>query len=109
MGAVASFIVIATFLKRSKARIRATSVQINRVERTTHNEPAYENVMLSPSPSASAINTQDNVAYGNTRKSTRGAGATQEVPIYEEVTDPIPLVSTIATQDNIAYGCTQQL
>ena len=136
---VASLIVIAILLKRSKAKIRAASAQSNTAEETTHNEPAYENVMLSLLPSVSAINTQDNVAYGN----TRGAGATQDVPIYqnytgpvgiigtqdniayghtktiagamqdvpmyEDVTDPIPLVSTVVTQDNVAYGCTQQL
>ena len=49
---VASIIVIATFL-RSKAKIRVVSIQSNRAEESTHNEPAYENVMLSPSPSCS--------------------------------------------------------
>ena len=49
---VASIIAIATFL-RSKAKTRAVSVQSNRAKKSTHNEPAYENVKLSPSPSAS--------------------------------------------------------
>ena len=141
MGGVASLVVIAIFLKRSKAKIRAASAQSNRAEETTHkyNEPAYENVTLSPLPSVSVINTHDNVAYGHTT-STRGAmqdvpiyqndtcpssrtgintqdnvaygcaktsikraGATQDVPMYKEVTDPI------STQDNAAYGCTLQL
>ena len=111
VGAVASLTVIATFLKRSKVKIRTASVQSNRAEEITHNEPVYGNVTPSPLPSVSAINTQDNVAYGNTRTSTREERATciQDVPMYEEVTDPISLVSTIDTQDNAAYGCTQQL
>jgi hypothetical protein len=106
VGAVASLTVITIFIKRSKAKTRAVSVQSNRAEGTTHNEPGYENVTLSPSPSVSAINTQDNVAYGHTRTSTRRAGVMQDVAMYESVTDPISLVSTI---DNVAYGCTQQL
>ena len=143
---VASIIATATYL-RSKAKVRAVSIQSNKAKESTHNEPAYENVMLSPLPSASAINTQDNVAYGNTRTSIRGAtkdiptyqndtdfssragivniqdnvaygrtktsiigaGATQDISMYEEVTGPLPLVSTIATQDNVAYCCIQQL
>ena len=56
---VASIIVIATFL-RSKAKTRVVSVQSNRAKESTHNEPAYENVKLSPLPSASVINAQDN-------------------------------------------------
>ena len=108
VGAVASLIAIVIFLKRSKAKIRAVSVQSKKTEGTTHYEPAYENVMLSPSLSVNAINTHDNVAYGNIKTSTRGAGATQQdVPMYEKVTDPIPLVSTIDTQDNVAYDCKQ--
>jgi hypothetical protein len=99
VGAVASLIVIAIYLKRSKAKTRAESVQSNRA----HNEPEYENITLSPLPSVSAINTQDNVAYGHTRTSTRRG----DVPMYEDVTDPLPLVSTIDTQDNVAYGCTK--
>jgi hypothetical protein len=99
VGAVASLIVIAIYFKRSKAKTRAVSVQSNRA----HNEPEYENVSLSPLPSVSAINTQDNVAYGHTRPRIRRG----DVPMYEDVTDPIPLVSTIDTQDNVAYGCTK--
>jgi hypothetical protein len=77
------------------------SVQSNRAR----NEPAYENVTLSPLPSVSAINTQDNIAYGRTRTSIRGD--MQDIPVYESVTGPLPLISTIDTQDNVAYGCTQ--
>ena len=62
-----------------------------------------------PSSRVGIVNTQDNVAYGRAKTSTRGAKATQDEPMYEEVTGPLPLVSTIATQDNVAYGCTQQL
>ena len=79
-GVVASATVIVIFLKRSKAKIRAVYVQSNRAERTTYNEPAYGNVIPSPLPSVSAINTHDNVAYGCAKTSTRGAGATQDVP-----------------------------
>jgi hypothetical protein len=102
VGAVASFTVIAIFLKRKKAKSTTVSVQPNRAKGTTRNEPAYENVTLSPLPSVSAINTQDNVAYGHTKTSTRRAGATQDVPMYESVTGPLPIVSTIDTHDNVA-------
>ena len=87
VGAVVSSTVIVIFIKRSKAKIRAASVQLNNGERTTHNEQAYGNVMPTPLPSVSAINTHDNVAYSQTKP--RGAGATQKVPMYEEITDPI--------------------
>ena len=103
MGAVASLTVIPIFLKKSEVKIRAAS---HRAEETTHNEPVYGNVMLSPLPSVSAINTQDNVAYGNTRASTRGAGATQDVPMYQNDTGPLPPVRIISTQDNVTYGHT---
>ena len=83
------------------------SVQSNRAEETTHNELAYENVKLSPLPSVSAINTQNNVAYGNTRTSTRREGAMQYVPTYQNDTGPIPPVCVISTQDNVAYGHTR--
>ena len=107
VGAMASLIVIAILLKRSKAKIRAASVQSNRAERTAHNEPVYKNVMLSPLPSVSAINTQDNAAYGHTRTSTRGVGATQDVPTYQNYTGPLPPVRIISAQDNVAYGHTR--
>ena len=128
VGVMVSLIVISIFIKRSKAKIRAASVQSNRAEGTTHNEPNYENVTLSPSPSASAINTQDvpiiyqndisllppasintqdNVAYGHTRISIRGTGATQDVPTYQNDTGPLPPVCIISTQDNVAYGHTK--
>ena len=89
VGAVASSTVIVIFLKRSKAKIRAASVQSNNGERTTHNEQAYGNVIPGPLLSASAINTHDNVAYGHTKISTRGAGAIKDVPMYEEITNRI--------------------
>ena len=99
VGAVASLTVI---LKRSRAKIRAVSVQSNRAEETTHNELVYENVTHSPSPSASAINTQDNVAYGNTRTST--TGATHDIPTYQNEICPFSQVGIVNTQDNVAYG-----
>ena len=95
-----------SYFLRSKAKTRAVSVQSNRAKKSTHNEPAYENVKLSPLPSASVINTQDNVAYGHTRTSTRGAGATQNVPIYQNDIGPLPLVNT---QNNVAYGHTKTI
>ena len=98
VGAVASSTVIVIFLKRSKVKIRGVSVQSNNGEKTTHSEQAYGNVMPTPLPSVSAINTHDNVAYGCIKTSTRGARATQNVPMYEEITDP--------TQENVAYDCT---
>jgi mannitol-specific phosphotransferase system IIBC component len=109
VGAVASLTVTAIILKRRKEKTRAVSVQPNRTEEITRNEPGYENVTLSPLSSVSAINTQDNVAYGHTRTSTRRGGVMQDVAMYESVIGPLPLVSTIDTQDNVAYGCTQQL
>ena len=89
VGAVASSTVIVIFLKRSKAKIRAVSVQPNDGERTTQNEQAYGNVTPSPLPSVSAINTHDNVAYGHSKTLARGEEATQQVPMYEEITYPI--------------------
>ena len=103
VGAVTSLTVIVIFLKRSRAKIRAVSVQSNRAEETTHNELVYENVKLSPLPSASAINAQDNVAYGQTSSSTRGA--TQDIPTYQNDTGPSSRVGIVNTQDNVAYGC----
>ena len=104
VGAVASLTVIAIFLKKSQVKNRTAS---NRAEETTQNESVYENATLSPLPSASAINTQDNVAYGHTRTSTRGEGATQDVPTYQNDTGPLPPVCVISTQDNVAYGHTK--
>ena len=104
VGAVTSFIVIAVFLKKSKAKIRTVFEQSNRAESTTLRESDYENITLSPSPSVSAINTQDNVAYGHTRISIRGARATQNVPMYQNDTNPVGIIST---QDNVAYGQTK--
>jgi hypothetical protein len=88
--------VTAIYLKRSKAKTRAVSVQSNRAR----NEPTYENVTLSPLPSVSAINTQDNVAYGHTRTSTR-RGSTLDV---QTDNGPLPLVNT---HENVAYGHTK--
>ena len=57
--------VTAIILTRSKAKIKTLEVQlINRVERSTHMESTYEDVTVHLS-SVSAINTQDNVAYGH--------------------------------------------
>jgi hypothetical protein len=101
VGAVASLTVIAIFLKRSKAKTRAVSVQSNRAEGTTRNEPGYENVMPSPSPS---ISTQDNVAYGHERTSTRRTGSTLDV---QNDIGRLPPASSINTHNNVAYGHTK--
>jgi hypothetical protein len=56
--------VIAINMRRSKAKIKAA---LNRAGGGIHNvEPVYEDV-TGPSPSVSAINTLDNVAYGHTK------------------------------------------
>ena len=62
---VVSTTVIVIILMRSKAKIKTASDQqlISRAERT---EPMYEDV-TGPQLSLSAINTQDNVAYGHTQ------------------------------------------
>ena len=66
---VISTIAIVIISMRSKAKIRAALEQSNRAERTStiHMDSMYEDV-TGPSPSASAINTQVNVAYGHTHK-----------------------------------------
>ena len=63
--------IIVIILKRSKAKIKAVLdlQQISRAERSTHMETMYEDV-TGPVPSVSAINTQDNVAYGHTKAPT---------------------------------------
>jgi hypothetical protein len=104
MGAVVSVTVIVIILKRSKAKTRAVSTLSNRAEETTHNNPEYENITLSPLPSVSAINTQDNVAYGHTRTSTRREGATQDVPMHQNDIGPATIINT---HDNVAYGHTK--
>ena len=58
-----SIMVIVIILRKSQAKINAAS------EGTTLDDSMYERV-TSPLPSASAINTQDNVAYGHTKTST---------------------------------------
>ena len=101
--AAVSLTAIATVLKRRQGK--APDV-FNRAEETTSDRPMYENV-TGPLPSVSEISTQDNVAYDQTRTSTRTAGAAQKVPMYEDVTGPLPFVSAIDTKDNVAYGYTQ--
>ena len=106
VGAVLLSITVTTIvIKRNKAKTTAVLIQSNRAERTIHDEPLYENV-TGPLPSFSTITTQDNVAYGHTRTSTRSAGAMHDEPMYEDVRGPLPLVSTINTQDNVAYVTT---
>jgi hypothetical protein len=101
VGAVASSTVIAIYLKMRKAKTRAVSVQSNRAEGTTHNKPEYENVVRSPLPS---VSTQDNVAYGHTRISIRGAGSTQDIQID---IGPLPPASNMNIHNNVAYGHTK--
>ena len=52
-------------LIRSKAKIKA-ALQLQLTNRSIRMESMYEDV-TGPSPSVSAINTQDNVAYGHTK------------------------------------------
>ena len=64
---VISITVIATILRRSKDKIKATlSESSNRVEGTTQMESVYEEV---PGP-VSAIDTHENIAYSCTKTST---------------------------------------
>ena len=61
--------VIVIILTRNKAKTKATlDLQAtNRARRSTQMESMYE----VPLPSVSAIHTQDNVAYGHTKTTTR--------------------------------------
>ena len=52
-----------------KAKIKAALEQSNRAEGITYKDPMYDNV-TGPLPSVSAVDTQDNVAYGHTQTST---------------------------------------
>ena len=62
-----SVIVIVVILKRSKAKITASELQLT--NRSTNMEPLYEEATgILPSVSAS-INTQENFAYGHTKTS----------------------------------------
>ena len=61
---VASVTVIAVILVRSRAKIKALELQLT--NSSTDMEPMYEEA-TGPLPSASAISTQDNVAYGHTQ------------------------------------------
>ena len=65
------FVIVIVVILRSKAKIKATLelqlVQLpNTAERSIHTESMYEDV-TGPLTSVSAINTQDNVAYGHTK------------------------------------------
>ena len=57
-------IIIYIILIRSKAKIEATLQQSASPGESIHVEPMYEDI-TGPLPSESAINTQDNVAYGH--------------------------------------------
>ena len=61
---VVFIIVISIILIRSKAKIEAALQQSASRGETIHVEPMYEDI-TGPLPSESAINTQDNVAYGH--------------------------------------------
>jgi hypothetical protein len=58
-----SIIVVVTTLVRSKAKIKAALEQSNVAERI-HMDPMYEDV-TGPLSSATAIDTNDNIAYGH--------------------------------------------
>ena len=68
--ALVSITAIAIILRRSKAKMNA-AIESHRAEGTSRvrDEPMYEDV-TGPLPSVSVINTQDNVAYGHTKKTT---------------------------------------
>ena len=66
IASVAVTVIIST---QSKAKIKAALEQSNRAEGITYKESMYEDV-TGPLPSVSAIDTQDNVAYGHTKTST---------------------------------------
>ena len=59
-----SSIVIAIILRRSKAKIKATSELSQPIGRSTHTESMYEDI--TGPHSVTAIKTKDNVAYGDT-------------------------------------------
>ena len=61
---VVFIIVISIILIRSKAKIEAALQQSASLGETIHVEPMYEDI-TGPLPSESAIDTQDNVAYGH--------------------------------------------
>ena len=64
---VISITVMATILRRSKAKIKAAlSESSNRVEGTTQMESVYDEI-TGP---ASVIDTHDNIAYSRTKTST---------------------------------------
>ena len=65
ISVVVSITVIVIILLRSKAKIK-TAIKVQPANRAERTEPMYE-VVTGPTPSVSAINTQDNVAYGNTQ------------------------------------------
>ena len=65
ISVVVSITVILIILMRSKAKIKA-AIEVQPANRAERTEPMYEAV-TGPLPSVSAINTQDNVAYGHTQ------------------------------------------
>ena len=65
MVCMAIFIIVITIIvKKSNAKLEAALQQSASQEETIHVEPMYEDI-TGPLPSESAINTQDNVAYGH--------------------------------------------
>ena len=64
-----SIIVTVIILGRSKVKIKAAQERSNGEENSTCMESVYVDV-ITQSPLASVIDTQDNVAYGHTKKST---------------------------------------
>ena len=66
---IASVAVMIIILTWSKAKIKAALEGSNRAEGITYKESLYDDV-TGPLPSFSAVDTQDNVAYGHTKTST---------------------------------------
>jgi flagellar biosynthesis/type III secretory pathway M-ring protein FliF/YscJ len=70
MVCVVVFIIVTSIiLIRSKAKIKAALQQSASQGETMNMEPMYEDI-TAPLPSASAITTQDNVAYGHAQATT---------------------------------------
>ena len=103
VGAVLCMTVVAIILKMKKAKITAMVVHSNRAEGTIGDEQLSENV-TDPLPS---VNTQDNVAYGHTRISTKAEPPMHDEPMYEDVAGPLSSVNAIDTQGNVAYSHTK--
>ena len=67
--ALVGSIAVIIILTWSKAKIKAALEQSNMAEGITYKDPMYDDI-TGPLPSVSAVDTQDNIAYGHTKTST---------------------------------------